>query len=186
MAAVPNLLSALRLVLAPVLLLLAFKGEASWFLLCLASSLSSDVIDGWVARHYRLTSELGAKLDSWGDLATYSSVAVSAWWLWPEIILQQAWWVVAALVAYVLPTLLGFLKFSRLTSYHTWGAKLSSILMGGAFLLLFVWNIAWLFHVATIVLIIAEIEEIAITLVLREWKTNVATIVHAWRSRASS
>lgn len=180
---VPNLLSALRLLIAPLLLISAWRGQEQEFLVLLTVALASDLIDGWVARRWQITSELGAKLDSWGDLTMYSSVALGSWWLWPELLRREASWVIAALLAFVLPTLLGFLKFQRLTSYHTWGAKLSSILMGAGFLFLFVFDRSAMFHFATAVLVVAETEEICMTLVLPHWKADVRSIVHAWRLR---
>ena len=65
-------LSLLRLALVPVLVGLAYlpqRGEA--FLGVLAVSLLSDVLDGYLARKLGQASELGAKLDSWGDMLTY-------------------------------------------------------------------------------------------------------------------
>jgi cardiolipin synthase len=76
---------------------------------------------------------------------------------------------------------LALAKFGRLTSYHTRGAKLSALLMGPALLLLFGWQIAWAFRVATAVLLIAEIEEIGITIVLREWHADVPSFAAALR-----
>ena len=68
MANVPDLLSGLRLVLAPVLLALAWFGYPNAFLVCLVVSLFSDLADGFLARRYGQVSELGAKLDGRGNV----------------------------------------------------------------------------------------------------------------------
>ena len=175
------MLSCLRLVLAPVLLLLAWQGQPRIFLVCLCVSLASDLVDGFLARRLHQKSELGAKLDSRGDLATYLVFGVGAWWLWPHVIRAEAWWVAVAVASYTLPSLLAFVKFGRLTSYHTRGAKLSAVLMGTALLLLFAWQIPWIFRLATVVLLVAEVEEIAITIVLREWHADVPSLAAALR-----
>ena len=167
--------------LAPALLSLAWQQQARAFLICLCVSLASDLLDGFLARRLHQRSDLGAKLDSWGDLATYTALGVGAWWLWPDVIRAEAVFVVVLVVSYTLPSLLALAKFRRLTSYHTRGAKLSAVLMGPAVLLLFVWQASWLFRVATVVLAIAEIEEIAITFVLREWRTDVPSLLDALR-----
>ena len=78
----------------------------------------------------------GAKLDSWGDLATYTALPFGVYWLWPGLIAAELDYVLAVAVAYTLPIAFGLVKFRRLTSYHTWGAKASAIVMGGALLLL--------------------------------------------------
>lgn len=178
-----NLLSTLRLVAAPVLLALAWQGHATGFVVGLAMALCSDLLDGWIARRWQQTSELGAKLDSWGDLAMYTTLALGVWWLRPDVIRGEALFVVVALVSYVLPIIVGLLKFGRLTSYHTWGDKLSSVVMAGGILVLVVWQAPWLFRLGVVVLAVAETEEIAITVVLRHWRADVASIVHAWRLR---
>jgi CDP-diacylglycerol---glycerol-3-phosphate 3-phosphatidyltransferase len=169
------------LALAPVLLLFAWQGRPHAFLACLCVSLASDLVDGYLARRLHQKSELGAKLDSWGDLATYTAFGVGAWWLWPDVIRSEGPFVAVVVASYALPTLLALAKFRRVTSYHTWGAKLSSVLMGAGLLLLFGFQTPWVFRVAAVVLLIAEVEEIAITMVLREWRADVPSVVHAVR-----
>lgn len=63
-AALPTLLSILRVLFAIFLL---FAGNPAGFATCHLICGISDVLDGWVARHWRLESRLGAKLDSLGD-----------------------------------------------------------------------------------------------------------------------
>jgi CDP-diacylglycerol--glycerol-3-phosphate 3-phosphatidyltransferase len=178
---VPNALSALRLVLVPVLLFLAWSERPTAFLVTLSVSLLSDLVDGWLARRLGQATALGTLLDSYGDLGTYMTVPLCAWWLWPELIRRESWYAAAIVASYVFPILLGFLKYGRLTSYHTWGAKLSSLLIGPAALLLFAGGPAWPFHAATWVLALAELEEIAITTLLPEWRANVPSLWHARR-----
>ncbi|MBW2327077.1 MAG: CDP-alcohol phosphatidyltransferase family protein, partial [Deltaproteobacteria bacterium] len=74
LVSIPNLLSGFRLFAAPFLLYLAWMGHPNLFLVLLALSLLSDSIDGFVARRLNEVSELGTKLDSWGDLAIYLTV----------------------------------------------------------------------------------------------------------------
>jgi len=178
---VPNALSALRLVLAPVLLWLAWTGRPTAFLVTLSVSLLSDLVDGWIARRFRQATPLGTLLDSWGDLATYLTVPLCAWWLWPELIRQEWQYVAATVAAYVFPIGLGYLKYRRLTAYHTVGAKLSAVVMGASALLLFVGGPPEPFRVATVILVLAELEEIAITTLLPEWRANVPSLLHARR-----
>ena len=71
---IPNILSLLRLCLAPVLMCFAVAGKAYAFLQILAISLVTDVLDGYLARRLDQTSEFGARLDSCGDMVTYGSM----------------------------------------------------------------------------------------------------------------
>lgn len=183
---VPNILSALRLVLAPVMLLLAWSESPNAFLVCLVTSLFTDLADGFVARRFGKPSVLGAKLDSWGDLAMYLTLPPCIWWLWPEIILRELPFVAIALASFVLPTLIGLIKFKRFTSYHTYGAKFSAVLIGIAMLLLFTGASPWPFRIGAVIFALAELEEIAITAVLSEWTADVPTLWHALRLSKNS
>jgi len=178
---VPNLLSGLRIALVPVLLYLAWTARSTAFLITLSASLLSDLFDGYLARRLGQATQLGTLLDSYGDFATYLAVPLCAWWLWPELIRREAWYAAAIVASYTFPIALGYLKFGRLTSYHTYGAKLSSVVVGSSALLLFAGGPPLPFRIATWVLVVAELEEIAITTLLPEWRSNVPSIFHARR-----
>jgi phosphatidylglycerophosphate synthase len=181
LATLPNALSALRLVLAPLMLWLAWTGQPTAFLVTLSISLLSDLSDGWLARRFDQATELGTLLDSYGDFATYTTVPLCAWWLWPDLIRREAWSAAAIVAAYVFPVALGYLKYGRLTAYHTYGAKLSAVLVGSSALVLFLGGPPLPFRVAAWVLVLAELEEIAITTLLPEWRANVPSVLHARR-----
>jgi phosphatidylglycerophosphate synthase len=178
---IPNLLSIFRLFSVPVLLIFAWQGYEKEFLVLLVCALLTDLADGYLARRLHQESELGAKLDSWGDFALYITTPLSAWLLWPELIIREAAYVIVVIASFVMPILIGFIKYHRLTSYHTWGAKLSAVLMGCATLVLFAGGPAFPFHLSTVVLVLTQIEEISITVVLSDWRANVPSLMHALR-----
>ena len=184
MLTIPNGLSALRIVLAPVSLALAYTGEHRAFLGVLIAMLVSDVLDGKLARLLQQTSDFGAKLDSWGDLTTYTTVPVCAVLLRPGVVAGEApfFWLVVG--SYVVPVAIGFLKFRALTSYHTRGAVVSAYLVGGATIVIFADGPTWPFRVAACILAVFEVEEIAITAVLDRPATNVRSFRHARALRA--
>jgi phosphatidylglycerophosphate synthase len=177
----PNALSALRIALAPVLLVLAWSLHERWFLAGLIVSLLSDILDGKLARWLDQCSEWGARLDSWGDLATYLTVPICAYWLKPGFLRQEAFFFWLVVGAYVLPVAYGFAKFRSLTSYHTRGAVVSAYLVGAATILIFAGGPAWFFRLAALVLALAELEEMAITTVLPRPVTNVKDLRAALR-----
>jgi phosphatidylserine synthase len=177
----PNALSAMRIVLAPVLLALAVHHQHSWFLACLVVTLLSDIADGKLARWLGVCSDFGARLDSWGDLATYSIVPVCALWLRPEIIRSEAPFFWAVVAGYALPVAFGFAKFRALTSYHTRNAVIAAYLLGGAAVVLFAGGSTWPFRIAAAFLVLAESEEIAISWVLPRACLNVRSLAAARR-----
>jgi len=85
---VPNVLSALRLALVPVFLVLVLTGEDLAALLVIVFSSVSDWVDGKIARHYGLITRLGQLLDPAADrLFIFAAVVALAvrevvpWWL---------------------------------------------------------------------------------------------------------
>jgi CDP-diacylglycerol--glycerol-3-phosphate 3-phosphatidyltransferase len=180
---IPNLLSIFRLAAAPFLLCIAWFGKQNAFLVLFAISLATDAIDGFIARKLDMTSELGAKLDSLGDLAVDLTVPLCAWWLCPEIIKREAFFVLLAIGAFWLPILIVLIKFGEISSYHTWATKIQAVLMCSAIFLLFMADIAWPFRLTAITQIFVAGEEIAITLLLPELKSDVKSLWHVIKQR---
>jgi phosphatidylglycerophosphate synthase len=175
---VPNMLSIGRLLSAPLLLLLALLQLEQAFLLLLLFAFISDVLDGAIARHFKITSELGAQLDSWADVLIYLAFTLSTLWLWPEVVLEQKTYITIFIVSLLLPTITGILKFGNLTSYHTWLVKIAVVAMAVGSLLLFTGGPDWLFRIASILCMLAGIEETLITLYLKEKRSNVRSLLH--------
>lgn len=177
----PNLLTGFRFVAAPFLLWLAWNGYAVAFMILLAVAFLTDLLDGWTARLTGQVSEFGAVLDSWADVITYLTIALSCWWLWPEIVARE-WFYVALIVAScLLPSAAGLLKFGRFTSYHTWGVKLAAASMGGSLYLMFLGGPVWPFRIAAVICILAAIEEIVITVMLENPRSDVRSLWHVVR-----
>jgi CDP-diacylglycerol--glycerol-3-phosphate 3-phosphatidyltransferase len=180
---VPNLLSLFRIAAAPFLLLAAWLKTEPLFFLIFGLMLLSDALDGYLARKWHLTSRLGAKLDSIGDIVTYLSTPPAIWWLWPEIIKEEAIYIASVIVLYISPAFFSFAKFGELASYHTWIAKASAVLMSAGVVVLIVFKDPTLFHVAVAFLVVEAAENIAITLLLSEPGYNIRSFWHAFKSR---
>lgn len=173
---IPNLLSLLRLALVPVLAVSAYLNEDKLFLLLLGISLLSDMLDGYFARKLHQVTEFGARLDSWADMATYAMMILGLNLIWPTIFDQQFLYLLAAMLSYVLPVIVALIRFSSFPSYHTWAAKLAAVLIAPAFYLLILYDEQAFFRLVIIFHVIVAVEEIAITLLLKRPKTNVASI----------
>jgi cardiolipin synthase len=170
---IPNLLTGFRFVAAPFLLWLAWYGYGIAFMALLAVSFFSDMLDGFIARLTHQVSVFGARLDSWADMVNYLTIAVSCWWLWPEMVLQELTSVVSIVVSIVLPPLIGLAKFGQQTSYHTWSVKLAAVSVGLSLYVMFLGGPAWPFRIAAVISVWAAVEEIAISLYLSEPKSNI-------------
>jgi len=180
---VPNLLSAFRVVCAPALLVLAWYGATGAFLLLFGLGLVSDVLDGALARRLGQESDLGARLDQWGDFALWLSFPLGAWWLWPDLVRREAAYVVLAIVCLLLPTAIAYARYRLVPGYHTWSAKLDSVLMAIGVPLLLIFGLAWPFRLAALFLLVCAVDEIVITYLLPECRHDVPSAFHAARLR---
>ncbi len=174
---IPNLLSLLRLALVPVLIIAVCLKETNLFLLLLAISLLSDMLDGYFARKLQQVTEFGARLDSWADMATYAMMIIGIFYIWPVIFVEQLYFLIAATLSYLLPVVIALARFGSFPSYHTWGAKIAAVLIAPAFYLLVLADNQLFFRLVIVFHVIVAIEEIAITFLLKKSKTNVASIL---------
>ena len=88
----------------------------------------SDVLDGLLARLFHQSTPFGAQLDSWADAAFFGAVLVS----FVEDGGIPVWgWAIAALAACVRLSAyaVGALRFGTFAALHTWGNKLSGLLL---------------------------------------------------------
>ena len=90
--------------------------------------LFDDWLDGklaiWLQQQTR-----SATADSVADAVLYATLLFGIAWLKGGFVLQQATWLGAALLSYALTTVAGLVKYGRIPSYHTRGAKASWPLM---------------------------------------------------------
>ncbi len=177
----PNLVSLLRIAIAPLLFVFAFLGLEYWFLGALLFSGFTDVADGFIARRLELITSLGSHLDSIGDFTIYGTMAICAWILWPETTRQELPYYALILFSFLTPALVGLIKFGRFTGYHTWSVKLAVFVTFFGYVALYSGIATWPFVLASLLCLYAGIEEILITIVLPEEKTDVRSIVSAWR-----
>lgn len=180
---VANVLSGLRLLGIVPLLWLAWRGDRPLFVGVLVLLLLSDWIDGKLAIWLDQRTELGARLDSGTDALLYGAVALSSWWLVPEIILAHRAWLLGVLGTWILSSAVGFVRFGKLPSYHTRAAKLGW-LVAGIVILYTVWTgddagVPW----ALALVVVTNVEAIAVGLVLPEWRADVPSVWHALRIR---
>jgi len=177
----PNLISSIRVLIAPLLFYFAFQKMETWFLATLLFSGFTDVLDGFLARKLKQITTLGSHLDSWGDFAIYSTMAICAWIIWPYMVKQEIFYFALILFSFLLPVWIGLIKFGRLTSYHTWSVKLAVFATFVGYIALFSGFASWPLKLASFLCAYAGIEEILITLVMRHERVDVRSIWSALR-----
>ena len=172
----PNLVSSIRVGLVPVLVYFAINQMEAWFLGVLLFSGFTDILDGFLARTLNQITALGAHLDSWGDFAIYSTMAICAWILWPDIVEREMLYFAMIIASFSIPIAIGLIKFRGLTSYHTWSVKVAVAVTFTGYVLLFAELAQWPFVLASLACVYAGIEQILITLTMNRERVNVSSI----------
>lgn len=171
----PNMLTVSRIVIAVLLVVDARDGNASgyFFPLFLYAGLT-DFLDGVVARRLKAESSLGCLLDGYADVVFYVSAFICLyWWLYPVQARQYGWGIAAVIVFQLASWGFSLAKFGRLTSYHSYSAKVWGICVFAAAAAVFGWGSFRLFPLMIAAGIISNIDEIIITARLRQWRSEV-------------
>ncbi len=164
-----------RLLAAPFLFYLAFAGRIDLFKWLLPVSFFTDLIDGFLARKFKVTSEMGSRLDSIADDLTILASIAALFLFKQEFTKEQAFILTILFSLFVIQILVSLIRYRKTTSFHTYLAKASAILQGSFLILMFLlpYPIHWLFYLASFVTLLELIEEIILVILLPKWQINV-------------
>jgi len=167
-----------RVIAAPFLLVLLFTKHYEIFKWLLGVSFFTDMIDGYLARKFKVTSILGTKLDSIGDDLTVLVGLIALFVLKLEFIKQHIIILIILLALFLVQTTYAFIRYRKMTNFHTYLAKTAALLQGVFLILVFFTEepSLILFYAATIVTMLELTEEIIIVNSLPQWKANVKGI----------
>ena len=181
-----NAVTASRLFIAvPAMLLCTAVGARELFVWVLGASFLSDAVDGTLARLTGQVTHFGAVLDSWADVSAYCAIAIGVTVMWPSLLYAEWPACVTIVVAFLAPALAGLLKFGAFTSYHTLLVKIAVGTTAVALMVALVDGPRWPLRLAALFALLAAVEEITITLLLDELRSNVSGAVALWRTRRS-
>lgn len=177
-------LTLLRLALAPVLVVMLWARFPGWtFAAVLVLGFVSDVYDGVVARRFHAATPFLRRLDSAVDIVFYLAVAYATWRLHPDALRAVKWWVLSIIAGEAGNHVVALKKFGREPSYHAWTAKLWGLLLFLSLLLLLATGSGAMLPFAIAAGLLAQLEVLAITAVLPEWRHDVKSLWHARRER---
>lgn len=170
-----NAITLYRIFAFPVLIVMIVVNRFDIFKWMLIISFFTDAVDGMLARKYNANSVLGAKLDSIGDDLTILAAVTGLAVVKTEFLIEH--WIIFAipLSLFFIQIIAAFIRYKKMSSYHTYLAKVAAILQGFFMCSMFLFDrpAYWLFYATAIVTTLELIEEIIMVFVLREWKTNV-------------
>ncbi len=179
----PLSLTGLRLLLAPLLLWLAYRWPSGpAFIACLVTGLLSDVLDGVVARRLGVATPLVRRMDSGTDVVFYLAVLWAAAVVHPEVIWAYTPGFGVLLGLEVVCQSVSFGRSGRPPATHAYSAKCWGLFLFAAFAMLLGWGVSSGVMDAMIVVgCVANVEVIAIMLVAPPPAVDVPSLWHAWR-----
>ena len=174
-----------RVIAAPILLVLLFTKQYDIFKWLLGVSFFTDLIDGYLARKFKVTSILGTRLDSIGDDLTVLVGLIALFVLKLEFIKQHVIIFIILLVLFLVQTTYAFIRYRKMTNFHTYLAKTAALLQGVFLILIFFSKepSLILFYAATVVTMLELTEEIILVRMLPQWKANVKGVYWALKNK---
>lgn len=173
----PNLLSFFRLLAAPVIAWALFAGQRDLFFILVCVNLVTDLLDGIIARAFRLQTEFGARLDSLGDLLTFLGAIAGFWVFERAFVSEHAVAFIALFACFLAPQLAGLVKFGRQPSFHLYSSKAQAYLQGIFVFTYYVWGYhAGYFHFMIAFSCLAEMEVLAMVLLSDRLVSNVKSV----------
>ena len=126
MKSIPNYITISRIVIA-LLLLLPKTFSIQFYMIYIYCGLS-DILDGFIARKYKITSEFGTKIDSVADIVF---VFVYLLKIIPviEISIEINVWIIIIVLIKIFNIILGYIFYNKLILLHTVANKITGFVL---------------------------------------------------------
>jgi CDP-diacylglycerol--glycerol-3-phosphate 3-phosphatidyltransferase len=181
---IPNLITLYRLLMVPVILYFAVSGREKLFAVFLVINLISDIIDGYIARRFKMESEIGAKLDSFADNFNYVLAFIGFFIFKMDDLRQHIVSLIIFISMLLLTVIVPLIKFRKFPSFHLYITKIGGYIQGAFFICLFtVGFIAPFYYFMIIWGILGAVECIAIDMVIPEMRSNIKGLYWVLKER---
>lgn len=174
---VPNALSVYRMIALPFIIYTIATGNKSMYITLLSINLVTDILDGLIARTFKLETELGARLDSFADLGTYLMAFSGMIILENEFVSEHGIAFSLLIGMYALPQLISLVRFRRPTSFHLYSSKTLGYIQGIFIFTYFVFGYTpWYFYFMIVASCVVYAEALVIITLIPELRSNVKGI----------
>lgn len=169
-----NMLTLSRIIMSPLLLFLVLNDHSSfkWLLL---SAFVTDALDGFLARRFKVTTKLGAQLDSLSDDFIFSVSLIAIIHLHTEVIIENLYMIAGIIFIFLVKMIFLYFKHKKLISgMHTYLTKTAALSQAVFFLhCIFYSPNNTLFDLMAVITMVAIAEEIIIIYACRDLKQNI-------------
>ena len=181
---IPNILSAYRIFTFPVILFFAINKQENLFVIFLIINLITDILDGLIARIFKMQTEFGARLDSIADIGTYILAIIGIFVFKANEFNPYLTSFYTFIFLFITSNILSLIKFKRLPSLHLYSWKIGGYIQGLFFFVLFVFNFYLsLYYFMIIWGILAFSEHIIIQLLIKQMRSNIKGLYWVIKSR---
>jgi len=180
---IPNVLSFYRILAIPAVILSLVQHDRSLFVLLICINLITDILDGLIARMFKMCTEFGAKLDSLADIGTFL-LAISGFLVFEgNFVSEHRVAFIMLFSFYGIPQLFSLLKFGRPTSFHLYSNKIVGYIQGIFIFTFFVFGYHETYFYFTIIAgCIGDFEVFLLVLLLPKMVSNAKSIFHILKS----
>ena len=171
---IPNVITTYRLFVAPVILYFIISGQEKLFAIFLVISLLTDAVDGYIARRFKMETEIGARLDAFADYSTYILVFIGLFVFRLEELKPYLVSAIIFIGMLVLTVIVSVVKFRKFHSYHTVIEKSGGYVQAIFFICLFtIGFVSPLYYFMIVFGILGAIETIAIDILIPEMRSDI-------------
>ena len=181
---IPNVITSYRLFIDPVILYFIISGKENLFAIFLVINLLSDALDGYIARRYKMETEIGARLDAFADNFTYVLAFVGILVFKMDDFRPYLVSFIIFISMLVLTVIVPLIKFRKFPSYHLYTTKTSGYIQAFFFICLFaIGFIAPLYYFMIGWGILGAIECIVINLIIPEIRSDIMGLYWVLKER---
>jgi len=172
---IPNFVTFLRILSVPYMIYLLIINNGAIFKWVLLFALISDILDGLIARIFKMGSDFGASLDAIADLLMYFCALAGL--IVFKIDFLKEYFILLSLVfgLFFITRVINFIILKKpFNSYHSYLSKLMAYLQGLFIMTLFFFGfIPFIFYPALYIGILSCVEEIFIIFILKKDQPNI-------------
>jgi CDP-diacylglycerol---glycerol-3-phosphate 3-phosphatidyltransferase len=174
MKAIPNCISVSRIIFSLVLIFLKPLSVVFYIIYIICGF--TDIVDGFIARKTGTTSNLGARIDSMGDMVM---VGVLFFVLYPIInpSTQIVIWTISIGIIRLASMAVALKKYKTFAGLHTYGNKITGIVLFIFPILLPYIHTTVLMYIICVLASISAIEELIIQLTSNQLQLNKQSIL---------
>lgn len=175
MKGVANVISISRIIFS-IILIFVYKNQPLFILVYIICGFS-DILDGYIARKTNSESLAGAKLDSAADLVMFGVTITIIIILIGDRVKIFFPWVIVIVLIRCINIIIGAYKYHSFIMLHTWGNKITGILVFMIPLVLSIFHSTAILWPVCIVSILSSIEESIIHITSNELDLNRRSII---------